>query len=73
MDTDYLIPLDRHNSAVNRRHWGFQRDIPVPNGIACPQCGGELYDSAPTEIYTSDPPQKKVDCPACGYSGMRLA
>lgn len=44
-----------------------------PNGIACPNCGKELMDSSPMTVLTSDPPQKDVHCPACGYRGHRVA
>ncbi len=46
---------------------------PRPNGIACPMCGKELQDSTPLLTMTSNPPQKAVDCPACGWSGQRIA
>ena len=46
---------------------------PHPNGIECPKCKKELHDSAPTVTLTSNPPQKNVHCPACGYRGFRIA
>lgn len=46
---------------------------PHPNGIACPQCGAELWDSNPMVTLTSCPAQKNVHCPACGHVGYRLA
>jgi len=73
METEGLISLEKHNSDVSRRNWGVRRQTPVPNGIACPECGGELWDSEPMYIYTSNPPQKRVDCPVCGYQSMRVA
>ena len=45
----------------------------VPNGIACPECGKELYDSDPTQELESYPPQKKIKCVHCNYEGTRLA
>lgn len=45
---------------------------PHPNGIECPECGEELWDSSPMTILTSNPPQKNIHCPACGYKGYRL-
>jgi DNA-directed RNA polymerase subunit RPC12/RpoP len=45
---------------------------PHPNGIACPKCGRELWDSSPSITLTSDPPQKNIHCPACGYRGYAL-
>lgn len=46
---------------------------PRPNGITCPTCGAELVDSDPTLCLTSDPPQTKVYCNSCGYSGSRTS
>lgn len=46
---------------------------PHPNGIECPTCSKELWDSDPTMVLTSNPPQKNIHCPACGYRGYRLA
>ena len=46
---------------------------PCFNGIQCPECGAELYDSNPACILTSNPPQKNVSCRKCGYRGYRLA
>lgn len=46
-------------------------DNPHANGIACPECGGELWDSNPTFVLDSCPPRKEIHCPACGYRGCR--
>lgn len=45
---------------------------PHPNGIECPSCRQELWDSDPMVLLTSNPPQKNVHCPACGYVGFRI-
>lgn len=62
----------------NREHWedfGKRQTLnqPHPNGIECPECGKELWDSDPMVTLTSDPPQKNIHCPVCGYKGYRLA
>ena len=49
------------------------RKAPNANGIACPECGKELWDTFPMVTLTSNPPQKNVHCPACGYKGYRIA
>lgn len=41
------------------------------NGIACPECGTELYDTSPHVSYTSNPPQHAVHCAACKWQGLR--
>lgn len=45
---------------------------PQLNGIACPNCGEELYDSQPMVTLTSHPAQKNVHCGKCGYRGYRF-
>lgn len=42
------------------------------NGIACPKCGNEMFDSSPMATLMSYPPQKEVGC-QCGYKGYRIA
>ena len=39
------------------------------NGIACPDCGKELFDSSET-VLLSNPPQYEVEC-KCGFQGLR--
>jgi hypothetical protein len=46
---------------------------PHPNGIACPECDEELWDSNPMVTLTSYPAQKNIHCPLCGYKGYRIA
>jgi len=46
---------------------------PHSNGIACPKCESELWDTNPMMTLTSNPPQKNVHCPDCGYIGFRVA
>jgi DNA-directed RNA polymerase subunit RPC12/RpoP len=65
--------LDEFN-AERGRHWKFLNDpSPVPNGIACPECGKEMLDSNPMVTLTSNPPQKNIHCPECSYRGYRIA
>jgi hypothetical protein len=47
---------------------------PQLNGIACPKCGSELFDSQPNSILTSNPPQKNTKCSSekCDYVGYRF-
>jgi len=48
-------------------------NMPHQNGIACPECGHELWDLDPMQTLTSIPPKKEVGCPKCKYHGYRLA
>jgi len=50
----------------------FKRYQPPPTeelcNVACPTCGVELWRDL-TIILTSNPPQSRVRCKGCGYSG----
>ncbi len=62
--------LDQHN---RERRQGYMAEPDPHNGIACPQCGKELLDSAPNVVLTSNPPQKNVKCEWCDFHGYRVA
>jgi DNA-directed RNA polymerase subunit RPC12/RpoP len=62
--------LKEHND--ERREKWRKRGIKL-NGIACPECGAELYDSNPGMFLLSNPPQLDVHCEECGYQGYRVA
>jgi hypothetical protein len=66
--------LDEYNEEARKRH--AENDQPSKswrNGVACPKCGCELWDTNPMLLLTSNPPQKNVHCTACGYVGYRVA
>lgn len=65
--------LDEYNNRRRADHDAMRRAMSnaKPNGIACPKCGKELFDSNPFETLMSDPPQKRVHC-GCGYGGNRV-
>jgi len=66
--------LDEHNAERWERHASSRNsNEPRLNGIECPKCGKELFDSSPMVTLTSDPPQKDIHCEGCGYRGYRLA
>lgn len=57
---------------VRRELW--TRELhPCPNGILCPRCEDELWDTEPAVTLTTNPPQKYVHCPECGWRGTRVA
>lgn len=64
-----LVSLEDHNRR-RRAQWGALQ-IPGGNGIACPECGLELFDVRGFEL-TSNPPQRMVRC-NCGYRGTRVS
>lgn len=61
------------NQRQHRRWHEANSNEPRPNGIACPDCGHELNDTAPNIVMTSNPPQKNIGCPGCDYVGFRIA
>ena len=66
--------LQEHNSSrMADYHLQNEAAKPHPNGIKCPKCDKELWDSNPMVTLTSSPPQKNVHCPDCGFRGYRLA
>jgi hypothetical protein len=67
-----LKTLDEHNSIAWSNQVNMFYNEPKPNGIACPKCGNEMWDSTPMVILTSNPAQKNIHC-NCGYVGYRIA
>lgn len=69
-----LKTLEQHNAERSKVYRDFQAAQKThPNGIACPKCNKELWDSCPTVTLSSNPPQKNIHCPACGFIGFRLS
>lgn len=62
-----LISLKEHNNIFNNFKY---ENIKVGNGIACPNCGEELFDSD-NYILTSNPPQRNVHCEKCNFKSYR--
>lgn len=74
MEEKTLKTLAQHNAERLEIEQSFRHaNDPRPNGIACPRCGKELWDSCPMITLTSHPAQKNVHCPDCGHRGYRLA
>ena len=64
-----LVPLSEFNNKMLFMH-SIVND-PLANGIACPQCGKELYDKNPNVTLLTDPPRKSIICLGCDYTGYR--
>jgi hypothetical protein len=62
------------NNAFAFSGTGVDFNAPKLNGIACPKCGSELFDSQPNVILTSFPAQKNTKCSneKCDYNGYRF-
>ena len=65
--------LEEFNEAQLKKHDRPSGKEPILNGIACPNCGQELYDTFPMITLSSAPPRKNIHCSECGYSGNRFA
>lgn len=46
--------------------------IPEPNGIECPKCKEELFDTNPGVVTEGIPLQTRIHCVKCGFLGYRL-
>jgi len=68
-----MITLEKHNEQ-RKKVFGINPD-PIQNGIACPECGQELWDTNPMLVLTSYPPRKNIHCEnaECGFRGSRIA
>jgi hypothetical protein len=67
-----LKSLEEHNAERRYWHGAPHQKEPMANGIACPECGAEMVDTAPGVSLTTDPPQKHVGCNGCGYRGYAV-
>jgi len=69
--TDYekvrqgLRDLIREGS--NGQHFFYR--YPIPVGLACDHCKTEVFYPSPGQQLLSNPPQKKITCPGCGWIG----
>jgi len=61
--TKKLKTLEEHNKIAT------QINETSGNGIACPNCGSELFDTG--IALTSNPPQYLTFCRECNYKGSR--
>jgi len=70
-ETTFLGVVDHLRWETGGEHSAEFIGDPSPNGIACPRCGRELFDSHPHVVLTSNPPQKSIHCGGCSYRGYR--
>lgn len=68
-----LKSLEESNEENSKKQLVMNDQSPQLNGISCPKCGGEFYDSNPMVTLTSMPLQKNIHCSECGYAGYRIA
>lgn len=60
-----LETLEQHE---NRFWWGHMAKRPSGCGVACPECGAELWADS-SELLLSDPPQTPIFCKECDWRG----
>ena len=69
------MPEGTRKSLISLEDWNNRKVQAKPeicwNGIACPECGKELFDSTPSCVLCCNPPRVGVAC-ACGFHGSRL-
>jgi hypothetical protein len=63
--------LEEHNDSMLVTRVCLNYNEPRRNGIECPECKAELFDTRPWETLASMPPQHSVHCGECGYHGYR--
>jgi len=67
----HLKSLEAHNKQT-LGIWGPTKlECKVKNGIACPNCGAELFDTNTFQQLASWPPQLRIHCESCDYQGTR--
>ena len=63
-----LKTLDEHNTEQWKYQISMMDNSARLNGIACPNCEEEMYDTNPNEKLTSYPSQKNIHCENCKYT-----
>lgn len=73
MSEKQLKTLDQHEKEKSIVHTFVESDKPKLNGIACPKCNAELFDSSPYLVLLSMPSKKNIHCSNCNFKGYRTA
>jgi hypothetical protein len=68
-----LKKLEEYNEQRKQLYWYSNLNTPELNGIACPECNEELFDTHPTITINSIPVKKDVHCGKCDFKGFRIA
>lgn len=68
-----LKTLAEHDTSLCEAYRKMNSNEPQLNGIACPKCDSELYDSDPMFVLISSPTKKNIHCSKCDYVGYRVA
>lgn len=73
-----MITLKEHNALHRIPEHEVFNNRPRSNGIECPRCKAELFDTSSSTMMTYPqmipyPPQKSIGCISCGYEGYRRA
>jgi DNA-directed RNA polymerase subunit RPC12/RpoP len=62
-----LESLEDHNNRIVAKS-----AVQKANGIACPKCGEELFDTNSGVVFTSMPAKYAIECHKCDYIGYRF-
>lgn len=66
-----LKTLFQHNNEMSATYMAASNAC--LNGIECPMCGTEMWDTNPTMVLTVNPPRKQIHCNNCPFEGTRIA
>lgn len=70
---DYMPTLKEFDNARYEKWNKLNNRSKKKNGIECPKCKSELYDSSPMITLASNPPRKNIHCESCDFVGYRIA
>lgn len=65
-----LVSLEQHEALATSTTLNALAS--KPNGIACPTCGAELFDTFPWRTLSTNPPRTNIHCDGCSFIGTRI-
>ena len=68
-----LVPLEEFEAKAKEVNGILGKNDPRHNGLACPVCGTELFDSDKDWVLMMYPLKVKIHCEGCDYRGSREA
>jgi len=66
-----LKNLEEFNAEKYAAHRATAATEARQNGIACPECGAELWDTYPPVVRVTEPLKTRIHCQECDYWGYR--
>lgn len=68
---EYQKPTILNSLAEHNQKVVLKNSVQKANGIACPKCGKELFDTNSNMVLTTHPLQYAINCHNCDYIGHR--